>query len=172
METRDYKSTQIQSFSFEVEKDESSKTCTLSIKSGAAEKVLGFRSRAESILQSARVWYSIFRPNNYGASIVLASVFGVVIFGCILGLLWLWRILPTENLGPVIVLSVSNIFIFIFLLIFLARKAFPPVTFYLGLSRQRAEAAKGIRNLLFVVIGLGLVASVAANYLFEFVKAR
>lgn len=171
MEARSYRDSP-QTISFTAEKGESWRTCSIRIEAPDANKVLAFKSRFENLIRSACLWYSLFRPANYAASILLALALSGICLGVITGLLFYLRIIGYENWLAWVVSFFSNIALVTMFLVFVTKRMFPGVEFYMGLSKRAADSLTTARSVIFGAIFLGLIVSIASSFLYDAMKSR
>jgi hypothetical protein len=156
--------------SFEIEKGESFRTCDVKIEGPDSNKVMAYRGRLEKLISSASLWYSIFRLNNYGASIFVMLLFSAAALGGIL--LCLKMLGLVESWTTIAINFVSWLLTTSFLLAAGGRKLFPSVVFNIGYSARMNDALAALRNVLFGVIGLGILVAIVASYLYDTIKAH
>jgi hypothetical protein len=157
-------------FSFEAEKNETFKTCNATIEGPDANNVMAFRARVENLIRAASLWYSIFRPNNYAVSIAASGLLCTTIFA--VAMIGLKTFNVFDNWLTVGIFFAGNLFLAVIVMTKVARKLFPSVVFYIGYSRRAADTIARVRNILFVVVGLGLLVAVSAIYLFELMRGH
>jgi len=163
-----YASLATKRFSFEVEKMEEFRTCELTLESTEANEIMAIRTRLENLIRSASQWYSFLRPQSYVASMFFSGFLCSIVLGIVLLTLKYLQIL--DGWPSVLFIFSLNVFIATSLINAVARRLFPAVEFDIGYSKRSANRLARFRNLLFVIIGLGVIVSLAASYIFKIIS--
>lgn len=125
---------------------------------GDKSDVLKFCHEAQNIVRYSENWYGFMYYSDY-LIIMIAGIIGMLIT---------WLI--TGKLSFSAYLSFSLYLIAVVAIFFGRKHLFPRMIFYIGAGIKREDLRRNISNLLFVVVLLGIIVSIVATYITDYMK--